>query len=155
MQVVNLIQLSDIQQDQSTFLAELKKTKGVTFHKNLFLKSLKQRSRIFVSPTFGKKIIEKVHERYGHIGLAHPLATIRPHYYFRNLDKAVYEFCQSCSVCLANKVRQGRIIGLLSKFGPPTEPFHIMSLDTIGGFSGRNSTHKFLHLLVDHFTRYF
>ena len=29
-----------------------------------------------------------------------------------------------------------------------------MSLDTIGGFGGRRSTKKYLHLLVDHFTRF-
>lgn len=153
-QVVNLIQLSDIQADQSTFLSELKKGKNVTFKQGLFFKNLHQRSRIFVSPRFGQQIIEEVHNWYGHIGSAQLLAHIRPHYYFHNLDKAVHSFCQSCSVCVANKVRQGRVIGLLSKFGPPSEPFHIMSLDTVGGFSGRNSTHKYLHLLVDHFTRY-
>lgn len=32
--------------------------------------------------------------------------------------------------------------------------FEIMSLDTIGRFGGRKSTKKYLHLLVDHFTRY-
>lgn len=30
----------------------------------------------------------------------------------------------------------------------------IMSLDTIRGFGGRRSTKRYLHLLVNHFTRY-
>lgn len=30
----------------------------------------------------------------------------------------------------------------------------IMSLDTIGGFGGQRSTKRYLHLLVDHFTRF-
>lgn len=29
-----------------------------------------------------------------------------------------------------------------------------MSIDTIGGFGGQRSTKRYLHLLVDHFTRY-
>lgn len=29
-----------------------------------------------------------------------------------------------------------------------------MSLDTIGGFAGNHLSSKFLHLLVDHFSRY-
>jgi len=29
-----------------------------------------------------------------------------------------------------------------------------MSIDTIGDFGGQRSTKKYLHLIVDHFTRY-
>lgn len=42
----------------------------------------------------------------------------------------------------------------MSQLGPATKPFEIMSIDTIGGFGGSRSTKKYLHLLVDHFTRY-
>ncbi|KAI4480025.1 hypothetical protein M0802_014299 [Mischocyttarus mexicanus] len=42
----------------------------------------------------------------------------------------------------------------MSYLGPATKPFEIMSIDTIGGFGGRRSTKKYLHLLVVHFTRY-
>ncbi|CAB3240788.1 unnamed protein product [Arctia plantaginis] len=45
-------------------------------------------------------------------------------------------------------------IGLMSQLGPATKPFEIMSMDTIGGFGGSRSTNKYLHLLVDHYTRY-
>ncbi|CAK9820260.1 hypothetical protein ANTPLA_LOCUS10518 [Anthophora plagiata] len=42
----------------------------------------------------------------------------------------------------------------MSHLGPATKPFEIMSMDTIGGFGGQRSTKRYLHLLVDHFTRY-
>ncbi|XP_076301757.1 uncharacterized protein LOC143219763 [Lasioglossum baleicum] len=42
----------------------------------------------------------------------------------------------------------------MSQLGPAKEPFEIMSIDTIGGFGGQRSTKRYLHLLVDHFTRY-
>ena len=42
----------------------------------------------------------------------------------------------------------------MSHLGPATEPYEIMSIDTIGGFGGQRSTKKYLHLLVDHCTRY-
>lgn len=44
--------------------------------------------------------------------------------------------------------------GLMSHLGPATRLFEIISIDTIGGFGGPRSTKKYLHLLVDHFTRY-
>ncbi|CAK1586183.1 unnamed protein product [Parnassius mnemosyne] len=42
----------------------------------------------------------------------------------------------------------------MSHLGPATKPFEICSIDTIGGFGGSRSTKKYLHLLLDHFTRY-
>jgi len=42
----------------------------------------------------------------------------------------------------------------MSHLGPAERPFEIISIDTIGGFGGSRSTKKYLHLLVDHFTRY-
>lgn len=43
---------------------------------------------------------------------------------------------------------------MLSQLGTAKELYEIMSIDTIGGFGGSRSTKKYLHLLVDHFTRY-
>lgn len=42
----------------------------------------------------------------------------------------------------------------MSYLGPAKNPFEIMSIDTIGGFGGSRSTKRYLHLLIDHFTRY-
>lgn len=45
-------------------------------------------------------------------------------------------------------------MGLISHLDPAEKPFEIVSLDTIGGFGESHSTKKYLHLLVDHYTRY-
>lgn len=42
----------------------------------------------------------------------------------------------------------------MSHLGPATKPFDIISIDSIGGFGGNRSIKKYLHLMVDHFTRY-
>lgn len=42
----------------------------------------------------------------------------------------------------------------MSHLGPARKPFEVASIDTIGGFGGSRSTKKYLHLLVDHFTRF-
>jgi hypothetical protein len=60
----------------------------------------------------------------------------------------------TCEVCLCNKTRRKNNQGLLGHFGPASRPFEIMSLDTVGGFGGRRSTKRYLHILVDHFTRF-
>jgi len=55
---------------------------------------------------------------------------------------------------MKNKSRGNDKFGLMSHLGPATKPFGIISIDTIGGFGGLKSEKKYLHLLVDHFTRY-
>lgn len=42
----------------------------------------------------------------------------------------------------------------MSHLGTAKYPFEIVSIDPIEGFGGLRSTKKYLHILVDHFTRY-
>jgi transposase InsO family protein len=60
----------------------------------------------------------------------------------------------NCEICIKNKSRGQCKFGLMSKLGPAESPFEIVSIDTIGGLGGSRSTKRYLHLLVDHFTRY-
>lgn len=153
-QMVNLIDLHTILKDQKEHFSNLKQGKETEYKRGILLKKSRRKSRIFISTSLGKEIIDIVHKRYGHIGSGQMLATIRPHYYFEGLDKMIHTYCKNCKVCIENKVRRGRAIGLLSRLGPATEPFQIMSIDSVGGFGGNRSPKKYMHILVDHFTRY-
>ena len=68
--------------------------------------------------------------------------------------KHIKNICRSCETCIKNKSRIGCFKAPLSQLGPAKRPFEIMSLDTIGGFKANKSTKKYLHLIIDHFTRY-
>lgn len=70
------------------------------------------------------------------------------------MTQNIRKVCRKCEICIKNKSRGRDKIGLLSHLGPAKNPFEIVSIDTIGGFGGSRSTKKYLHLLVDHFTRY-
>jgi len=70
------------------------------------------------------------------------------------MDTIIHQFCSACKVCIKNKSRRSQQIGLLSKLGPATKPYEIMSIDSVGGFGGNKSTKKYLHILADHFIRY-
>ena len=129
--------------------SEITESKSVTKRNNIFFK----KKREVLSGGFGKKLIEKVHQVYGHIGTKQILQLVRPLYYFKNMDKRVEEVYSTCEICRKNKSRTTRPIGKLSKLGPATKPFEIMSIDTVGGFGGLKSPKKYLHILLDHFTR--
>lgn len=107
-----------------------------------------------LSESFSKKLIIKIHETYCHIGRSQMINKITPYYTAKNIITNIKTLCDNCEICVKNKLRRKPKYGLMSHLGPATYPFEILSMDTIGGFGGSRSTKKYLHLLVDHFTRY-
>ncbi|XP_044752896.1 uncharacterized protein LOC123312501 [Coccinella septempunctata] len=107
-----------------------------------------------LSEKFSKILIKNVHDLYCHIGLTQMKNKITPFYTAENINRNIKKICDECEICIRNKSRRKPKFGLMSQLGPATRPFEIVSIDTIGGFGGLRSTKKYLHLLVDHFTRY-
>ena len=69
------------------------------------------------------------------------------------MDQIVDKFCKQCKICIKNKSRTRRPIEFMSKLGPAKKPFELMSFDTVGGYSNNISSKKFMHILMDHFSR--
>lgn len=141
----NLLTLEEIREDQQ--LSDKEKNK-------LKFKIKNGKKRITITRKLANRLIDKVHKEFGHIGQNKILAMIRPKYHIRDIDKLVKEYCNKCDICLMNKSRIKQTKYELKKLGPPTEPYEVMSLDTIGGFNNCRSPKKYLHLLIDHFTRF-
>lgn len=147
---INFLSSSEIQISQSRLTPRL--TDSMT---NGFLtRKIKSRVKILLDLTTGLQLVECVHLHYGHIGSHTIYNTIKKMYHFRDMYRHICEFTASCKVCLCNKSHRRNNFGLLGHLGPASRPFEIMSLDTVGGFGGRRSTKRYLHILVDHFTRY-
>lgn len=102
----------------------------------------------------GADLIKRIHSHYGHIGPKHMFSILRSHFHFPNMTRLVLSFCKTCSVCIMNKSRRARIHAKLGFLGPAARPYEVMSLDTIGGFSSKSSSVRYIHLLVDHFSRH-
>lgn len=152
LKVVNLINLAEIQNDQ-------KKNPNIKEEKQNMLKKMefttkRQKEKIILSEEFCKKLIENIHKTYCHIGRTQMLCKITTFYTARNLIENIKKVCDNCEICIRNKSRKKSKYGLMSHMGPAKYPFEIVSIETIGGFGGSRSTKKYLHLLVDHFTRY-
>lgn len=150
---VNSITAEDIKQDQSTNRDLQENPKKILLENRIFYKVKGSQKRIIISEEFGKQLIVKIHRDYGHICKSKIMDKIRALYYLPNIERITKQIYEQCEICAKNKMRR-KHYGLLSKLGPPKEPFEIVSLDTIGGFAGNRSTKKYLHLLIDHFTRY-
>lgn len=149
LQTVNTLTLEEVVQDQKQIIPKMKQ---MEIKNNIIYK--KNTHRVVISEQTGKILISRVHKNFGHIGTLCMLNTIRHNYFFKNMRQLITDHCTQCDICIKNKSRPPLKIGKLGMLGPATNPFEIMSLDTIGGFGGKRSTKRYLHLLVDHFTRY-
>lgn len=152
LKVVNLIKLEDIKNDQHTNL-DIQKEKLI-LENEIYYKTKKKRKKIILSEELSKTLIKDVHNTYCHIGRTQMTNKITPFYTAKNIIANIKQICDECEICIKNKSRRKAKYGLMSHLGPARYPFEIISIDTIGGFGGSRSTKKYLHLLVDHFTRY-
>ena len=100
------------------------------------------------------ELIKSIHKELCHIGIRQMHKNISPIYTAKNLTKNIKHVCRSCDICIKNKSRGKDKISLMSHLGPAHKPSEIVSIETIGGFGGSRSTKKYLHLLINHFTRY-
>ena len=120
----------------------------------MYYKKARNKEKIVLSEEFSKKLIEDTHEKLCYIGINQMKNKILPYDTAVNISENIKKTCKYCEICMKNKSRGQDKIGLMSYLGPARKPFEIVSIDTIGGFGGSRSTKKYLHLLVDHFTRF-
>ena len=150
LRTVNALTLEEIKCGQQG----VERMEGDEIKHGVIFRKKKNTKRIVLNNEVGKKAIEVIHERFGHIGSAQMIALLTKQFHFRQMRKEIIEHCTKCEVCIKNKTRKCQGYGKLGHLGPASRPFQIMSLDTIGGFAGKRSTKKYIHLLVDHFTRF-
>lgn len=154
LRIVNLINIEEILLDQEKNNDLQEEKDKLVSRNNIYYKRTKKREKIVLSEDFSITFIRRVHENYCHIGIQQMEHIIGLSYTAKNLIKNIKKICKNCEICIRNKSRGQKIYGLMSHLGPARKPFEIMSIDTIGGLGGSRSTKKYLHLLVDHFTRY-
>ena len=154
LKTVNIISLEDIKSDQAQNKQLRENAKFVMEDGIYYKEGKRKRKKIILSEEYSKIVLKKIHENYCHIGINQMEAKVKPFYTAQNITKNIKMLSKNSEVCIKNKTRTNRKYGLMSQLGPAEKPFQIMSLDTVGGFGGRRSNKKYLHLLVDHFTRF-
>ena len=154
LKIVNFIKLEDILKDQENNPDIQKDKRHLIVKHNVYYKKVRKKNKIILSENFSIKFIENMHKNLCHIGIKQMQKMIGPFYTTKNVTQNIKNVCKNCTICIKNKTRGQKKFGLMSHLGPPRKPFEIMSIDTIGGFGGSRSTKKYMHLLVDHFTRY-
>ncbi len=82
------------------------------------------------------------------------LKLISTCFYWPKMTEIISNFVKNCSICQTNKIIKIKKYGEPSQVGPAQQPYDIVSIDTVGGLSGYNSKKPYIHIAIDHFTRY-
>ncbi|UYV79987.1 hypothetical protein LAZ67_18001328 [Cordylochernes scorpioides] len=81
-----------------------------------------------------------------------PSALQRNH--LPGISKSIEKFVRSCHTCQIIKRPKGKPYGALGQIPPPQQPFDLIFIDTIEEFSKYGHSKTYLHVIVDHLTRY-
>ncbi|UYV82711.1 hypothetical protein LAZ67_22000653 [Cordylochernes scorpioides] len=110
--------------------------------------------KIIIPETLQHTLMNKVHQEYNHPGISQMTRIITAQYYWKGISKSIEKFVKSCHTCQIIKRPKGKPYGALGQIPPPQQPFDLISIDTIAGFSKYGHSKTYLHVIVDHLTRY-
>ncbi|UYV70981.1 K02A2.6-like, partial [Cordylochernes scorpioides] len=111
-------------------------------------------TKIIIPETLQNTLMNKVHQEYNHPGISQMTRIITTQYYWKGISKSIEKFVRSCHTCQIIKRPKGKPYGALGQIPPPQQPFDLISIDTIAGFSKYGHSKTYLHVIVNHLTRY-
>lgn len=153
LRTVNVIKIEEILDVQNK-TSNIKNKHSFIRESGMYYKRSNKKNKLILSEEYSKILIKKLDEHFCLIGINQIESKIRTFYTAPNRLDKIKLICRQCEVCIKNKTQLNRKYGLMSQLGPADKPFQIISIDTIGGFGSNRSSKKYLHLLMDHFTRY-
>lgn len=104
-------------------------------------------------PADKRTYIKQKHRELAHLGAKKMYHHLKKEYNWPTMRQDIHTEVERCISCKCNKSRPPNRMGT---FHPTkvTRPFELISLDTIGGLSNYGSKKKYLHVAIDHFSRY-
>ncbi|UYV70128.1 K02A2.6-like, partial [Cordylochernes scorpioides] len=111
-------------------------------------------TKVIVPPSLQHTLINKVHVEYNHPGVSQMTRIISTQYTWRGMTHSIVKYVRSCPTCQLIKRPKGPNYGTLGQLPPVSHPFDTLSIDTIAGFSKYGSSKTYLHVIVDHLSRY-
>ncbi|UYV66206.1 hypothetical protein LAZ67_4000746 [Cordylochernes scorpioides] len=131
------------------------KESSLTIDRNgLHTVSRKGVTKIILPKPLIQQLLQTVHTQYNHPGISQMSRIISTQYYWQGMSKDIKQKVKTCPTYQLTKRPVGPTYGELSQPPESKEPFDLLSLDTIAGFAKYGNTKIYLHVVVDHFSRY-
>ena len=97
--VINLLELDEIKKVSKNL-----NIKNTFNRDGVLIKKKNELEKIFIPDNLIKKLIDKAHKQYGHIGARKLINLISPYYISTNLHEQVAKIVSSCITCQKNKI---------------------------------------------------
>ncbi|UYV71143.1 hypothetical protein LAZ67_8001868, partial [Cordylochernes scorpioides] len=111
-------------------------------------------TKIIIPKPLIQQLLQAVHTQYNHPGISQMSRLISTQYYWQGMSKDIKQKVKTCPTFQLTKRPLGPTYGELSQPPKAKEPFDLLSLDAIAGFAKYGNTKIYLHVVVDHFSRY-
>lgn len=155
LKLVNFINIDELKDEQMKMKMIVNENNEAMNSNGVIVKIDKNgKEKMIVPENLRIKIIKIVHEQFGHVGIRKMIDIITWIYTWKNLTNDVIDYVSNCNPCQLGKTRRQKLVSEFGHFGPPKASNEIISIDTVCGLSGYKSKKGYMHLAVDHFTRY-
>ncbi|UYV75185.1 hypothetical protein LAZ67_12002787 [Cordylochernes scorpioides] len=111
-------------------------------------------TKIIVPPSLRGTLLQRAHRDFNHPGISQMTRLIAAQYYWDGMTNDIRTHVRTCSICQLVKPPKGPIYGELGQLPLAVLPYELVSLDTISGFAKYGNSQTFLHVVVDHATRF-
>ncbi|UYV64158.1 hypothetical protein LAZ67_2006816 [Cordylochernes scorpioides] len=111
-------------------------------------------TKIIFPPSLRGTLLQRAHRDFNHPGISQMTRLIAAQYYWDGMTNDIRTHVRTCPVCQLVKPPKGPIYGELGQLPPAVLLYELVSLDTISGFAKYGNSQTFLHVVVDHATRY-
>ncbi|UYV67597.1 hypothetical protein LAZ67_5001331 [Cordylochernes scorpioides] len=111
-------------------------------------------SKIVVPPSLRPTILREAHQKFNHPGISQLTRVISAQYFWSGMSIDIRAFVKNCNICQMSKTPKGPKYGELGELPESPLPFDLVSMDTIAGFARYGSAKNYLHVVVDHATRF-
>jgi len=101
-------------------------------------------------------VMKDLHDTYhgGHFGYERTLKKILERFWWSNVNKNVYEYCQSCEVCQYRNVPHRELESIMLSTPVADGPFERVGIDVIGPLPKTKNGNKYIVTFTDSFSRW-
>lgn len=123
----------------------------------LYYRDNRDRRRLIVPKENQRKILEAYHDTPfgGHQGTDRTTELIKERYYWKNMDKDIEDYVQTCQKCNERKTSVKDKAPVPMKITTPlTRPFQKVALDIVGPLPKTHVGNQYILTFQDHFSKY-
>lgn len=128
--------------------------KGYFRKKDIIMRKKRGIEKVYLPFCLRAKLVHDTHMKYGHIGFKKMCRIICSRYIWPDMTSDIRLYALTCEICVQAKTNHRKPLGTLSHLPFASSPFEYISIDTVGGLSGYSSVNVYLHLAIDHLSRY-